>query len=343
MEFEWTDTISYMRTIADHPDIHMHWYQVPFDCNSAGSLQADIRYWDDRTSCKAWVREKEPDSIHSNPFFKGQSAGKRKGGWNASLGNVLIGQITGSMAYRYGSPVVSLIGLRASESPKRRRIVTRHPGYKWITWLKGERSKYLDTKIVIYNGYPIYDWRDQDIWRAIGDNEWPYCDLYDRLWQDGYQVRAMRLSSLIHEGAILNLGEVRKIDPVLWNAMLERLPSLHSAERNNLELLLPEASKLPPVFDDWHHYRRHMLTNLIDDARLQGEFRRVFARPSMDDRFLKTPWENSYMRECCLNIIRGVPASTENIFNMTAEVRRWQEDGGKMNPNDWTGDWMVRK
>lgn len=37
----------------------------------------------------------------------------------------------------------------------------------------------------IYNAYPIYDWKTQDIWIANGKFGWPYNHLYDLYYQAG--------------------------------------------------------------------------------------------------------------------------------------------------------------
>ena len=47
----------------------------------------------------------------------------------------------------------------------------------------------------IYNAYPIYDWKTQDIWIANGKFGWPYNHLYDLYYQAGVPLSRQRVAS----------------------------------------------------------------------------------------------------------------------------------------------------
>ena len=50
----------------------------------------------------------------------------------------------------------------------------------------------------IYNAYPIYDWKTQDIWIANGKFGWPYNHLYDLYYQAGVPLSRATCGEPIH-------------------------------------------------------------------------------------------------------------------------------------------------
>ncbi len=48
--------------------------------------------------------------------------------------------------------------------------------------------KYNEKHIDVYNFYPIYDWKVEDIWTAYGKFGWDYNKLYDLFYQAGVSL-----------------------------------------------------------------------------------------------------------------------------------------------------------
>jgi len=69
---------------------------------------------------------------------------------------------------RGGHGRLVVTGVRAAESPaRRRRAMVEH-------CFKDQHKKYL---------HVIIDWTDDDVWQFIGEQELPYCKLYDEGWK----------------------------------------------------------------------------------------------------------------------------------------------------------------
>ncbi|MTW08862.1 phosphoadenosine phosphosulfate reductase family protein, partial [Streptococcus pneumoniae] len=47
----------------------------------------------------------------------------------------------------------------------------------------------------VYNCYPIFDWRTEDIWTANAKFDWEYNRLYDVFYKAGVPVHKMRVAS----------------------------------------------------------------------------------------------------------------------------------------------------
>ena len=69
---------------------------------------------------------------------------------------------------KYQIPVACGVAIRTDESLNRFRTIAfqdrklTFKNYNWTTKIK-YHDKYLD----VYNFYPIYDWRTEDIWGAV--------------------------------------------------------------------------------------------------------------------------------------------------------------------------------
>lgn len=79
--------------------------------------------------------------------------------------------------YSQGKKTAFLIGIRADESLNRFRAIMndRKVTFKGKAWTKQKTSANKN----LFNCYPIYDWRTQDIWVANAKFEWEYNELYD--------------------------------------------------------------------------------------------------------------------------------------------------------------------
>lgn len=120
--------------------------------------------------------------------------------------------------YGQGQRTACLIGIRTSESLNRFRAImnqdkeTLH-GQMWT-------KKNTDT---VYNCYPIYDWRTEDIWTANAKFIWDYNKLYDIFYKAGVPVHKMRVASPFMSESKSSLGLYRVIDPHIWAKLCARV------------------------------------------------------------------------------------------------------------------------
>ena len=120
--------------------------------------------------------------------------------------------------YSQGKRCASLIGIRTDESLNRFRS------------LMNDRKQMLDGNIwtkknseFVYNCYPIYDWKTDDIWIANGKFEWKYNELYDIFWKAGLTIAQMRVASPFMSESKSSLNLYRVIDPQVWSRLCARV------------------------------------------------------------------------------------------------------------------------
>jgi predicted phosphoadenosine phosphosulfate sulfurtransferase len=120
--------------------------------------------------------------------------------------------------YGQGEKTACLIGIRTDESLNRYRAILNerkgmHGGKSWTK----KNTKY------VYNCYPIYDWRTDDIWIANGKFEWDYNKLYDIFWKAGMSIYQMRVASPFMSESKSSLNMYRVIDAQVWQRLCARV------------------------------------------------------------------------------------------------------------------------
>lgn len=252
-EAEWQSVIDYVRDVMDDPRIHAHWLQLPFRLfNATSATEPWLVCWEPG---KQWMREKEPDAITENVFGTDRFA-------------EMFAATT--RYYHPDQKAVRIAGVRCSESPARMRGLTTAATYKGFTW-----GRVMDAQRGHYTMYPLYDWTDTDVWKAIHANRWSYCQIYDLQYQYGVPLTQMRVSNLNHETAIRNLYYLQEVERETWNKLTERLAGINTAG-----VLKDDAFSikvLPPMFADWVEYRDYLMENLISDEKHKARFRKLFA------------------------------------------------------------------
>lgn len=252
-EAEWDTNIDYIRKVMNDPRVKPLWLQVPFKLFNATSTENQwLECWEPG---QEWLRPKEDIALKENIYGTDRFAE----------------MFTAYMAHEYpNEPAIFLGGVRTEESPTRKMGLTEgSPTYKWITW-----GKALSKKRDHYTFYPIYDWSYTDIWHAIHTNKWPYCKLYDYMYQYGIPVNNMRVSNVHHETAIRNLYFMQEIERDNWNRLTKRITGINTAGQLKDDAFTVD--KLPYMFHSWEEYRDYLLSNLISNPEHQKKFKSIF-------------------------------------------------------------------
>lgn len=107
---------------------------------------------------------------------------------------------------------IQFIGLRTVESLTRLRAVA------------------IMKKDTISGGdpfYPIYDWKDNDVWLYIKENNLEFPEIYMRLYEAGVSKRNLRLCCFFGDMSTQGLRWVAETDPVLWEHIERREPNAY--------------------------------------------------------------------------------------------------------------------
>ena len=171
--------------------------------------------------------------------------------------------------YAQGERCACLIGIRTDESLNRyRAIMNDKKGMiDGLCWTK------KNTKFV-YNCYPIYDWRTDDVWIANLKFDWDYNKLYDIFYRAGLTVAQMRVASPFMSEAKSSLNLYRVIDPEIWSRLCARVSGANFMATYGKQISY-NSFKLPEGHT-WKSFTKFLIDTLPEEV---GEnFKKRFAQ-----------------------------------------------------------------
>lgn len=157
--------------------------------------------------------------------------------------------------YGQGERTACLIGIRTVESLNRFRAIMN----KDKETLHGQMWTKKNTEFV-YNCYPLYDWRTEDIWTANAKFGWEYNGLYDIFYKAGVPVHKMRVASPFMSESKSSLGMYRVIDPHTWARLCCRVQGANFVATYGKQLGY-KSFKLPPGHT-WKSFVKFLLETL---------------------------------------------------------------------------------
>lgn len=163
-----------------------------------------------------------------------------------------------------GKLTACLIGIRADESLNRFRAIMNE---KKITYKKRAWTKQKDKTIPnVYNCYPIYDWKVDDIWVANARFGWNYNKLYDIFWKAGLTVAQMRVASPFMSESKSSLNLYRVIDPHVWATLCARVHGANFVATYGKQISY-NSFKLP-AGHTWKSFVKFLLDTLPEETSL---------------------------------------------------------------------------
>lgn len=255
-EVQYSMTIDYVnRVLETNRDIlDVYRICVPFRVTTCTSMyQSYWRPWDEQKK-EAWVREMPKDAMKVDKF----SFYNRKM-WDYDFQIEFSRWLHLQKAARR---TCCLVGIRTQESYNRWRTIYRgvKKQYKNCMW-----STEIDENV--YNLYPLYDWKTEDIWVANGKFGWDYNKLYDLYYQAGVSLDRQRVASPFISEAIESLALYKVIDPDTWGKMIGRVNGIgfaglygntHAAGRKSIRL---------PEGYTWKSFMEFLLSTLPEHTR----------------------------------------------------------------------------
>lgn len=121
--------------------------------------------------------------------------------------------------YADGKSTGAMIGIRADESLNRFRTVASdkkemHGTARFTTRVDAE----------LYNVYPIYDWRTEDVWTFHGHfPQHKYNHVYDQMYKAGLSIHQMRLCQPYGDDQRRGLWLYHLLEPMTWFKLIARV------------------------------------------------------------------------------------------------------------------------
>lgn len=216
LEAQYTATIEHVeemvRMYADHIDLH--WVCLPMLLrNAVTNYEPRWTCWDPEKR-DIWVRQ-PPKVAVSDPAF-----------YPFFLPKVEFEEfvVMWGLWYAQGKTCGGFVGIRADESLNRFRTIavfdkTMHGGKRYTT--------HIDEQL--FNVYPIYDWRTEDIWRFHAKYpELPHNRIYDLMAKAGVPISQQRLCQPYGDDQRRGLWLYHLLEPETWYKLIARVNGANS-------------------------------------------------------------------------------------------------------------------
>ena len=188
--------------------IEPYWVALPIHLrNAVSQFEPQWVCWEPGRE-EDWVRQPHPMSITDQGFFPFFRPAMEFEEFVPAFGQW----------YAQGKLCACFVGIRSDESLNRyRTIATKRKstfeGRQWMTWCD-ER---------LYNAYPIYDWRTEDVWTFNGKFKATYNPLYDRMHRAGLTISQARICQPYGDDQRKGLWLFHVIEPETWGRVVARV------------------------------------------------------------------------------------------------------------------------
>lgn len=252
LEAQYKHTIDHIREMVElyRDNIDLHWFCGELLLrNAVSDFQPKWVCWDEDNK-SIWVREKpkEAADLSQYDFYIPKMEFEEF--------MVLFGKW-----YSKGELTAGFIGIRADESLHRYRAIVSQKknlmfnDYKWTTKVAHN----------VFNIYPIYDWRTEDIWVFHSKNN-NYCHnrIYDMMTMAGVKLSNQRLCQPFGDDQRRGLWLYHILESDTWYKLLNRVSGVNSGalyiqETGNINGY-NDVSK--PENHTWQSYTNYLLKSL---------------------------------------------------------------------------------
>ncbi|ELA94220.1 DUF3440 domain-containing protein [Enterococcus faecium] len=254
----YNQTIQYIkRTMGKYPEFNYYHICLPVSASCGISMyQSTWLPWDPEKK-ELWLHNLPENAITlENQEFDFFQIGMRDYVFQQKLSRWLHRKTNANRT-------AVLIGIRAQESLNRYAAVTRN---NTVTMFGSVRYSYR-VYHNIFNFYPLYDWKVEDIWTAYSKFAWDYNKLYDLYYQAGVPLGEMRVANPFHDCGVHALNLYRSIEPDTWGKMVGRVNGVNFASIYGNSKAIGYRNISLPRGQTWKQYVNFLLKTLPRETR----------------------------------------------------------------------------
>jgi len=215
LEGQYKFTIDHMKqTFENLKDIaDIYWVCLPIALRNAVSVYEPKWICWDKDKKAEWIRELPETGISDEKFFDFFHKGMEFEEFVPLFGEW----------YAQNEECACLVGIRADESLNRFRTIAS-------TVKERKDDKQFTTKVTdnVFNVYPIYDWRTEDIWTYHGKTGKEHNKLYDYMNKAGVPLKHQRICQPYGDDQRRGLWLFHLIEPQTWAKVVARVNGANS-------------------------------------------------------------------------------------------------------------------
>lgn len=323
LEAQYKDTIEHINYLKDNLKNYgnFYWVCLPLSLRNAVSVfEPKWTCWDEKKKDK-WICEMPEDCINTEnnpfPFFYEEMEFEEFtplfGKWydETRKGKTAIG-----------------IGIRSDESLNRFRTIVsdKKERYKDKPWTT--RLKINNNPTNVYNFYPLYDWRTEDIWGCVAKYDWQYNMIYEKMYKNNVGIHQQRLCQFFGDDQRGSLDQIRVLEPETWEKALQRMAGVNFGNIYARTSLLGNINSEKPEHMTWQEYSVFLLESLgLYAPELRDHYYRKIRK------FLDWYDKTEDIRVC------DVPDFADKKLESSKKVPSWRRVARAIERNDF---WMGR-
>lgn len=250
LEAQYTLTIEHVKNCYEMYKEHIepYWICLPLNLRNAVSMsQAHWICWDNNQR-DIWVRDMPDMAISDLSYF------------DFFYKSMEFEEFVEEFGKWYGGNLITscMVGIRSDESLNRyRTLVKKKSTFEsifWTTW-KGKG---------VYNAYPIYDWKTEDIWIYHAKTGLPYNKIYDLFHKAGLSLSQMRICQPYGDDQRKGLYLYHVLEPATWSKVIARVSSANSGAMYAHETgeMMGRLRVKKPKGHTWQSYAEMLLDSL---------------------------------------------------------------------------------
>ena len=216
LEAQYNDTIVHIEQMIEmyKENIELHWICAELLLrNAVSNYEPRWVCWDESKK-NVWVRQKPKlaSDLTQYDFYQPKMEFEEF--------MVIFGEW-----FSKGKTTAAFIGIRSDESLHRYRAITsRKDGLMFNNW---KWSTKVSSKL--FNIYPIYDWRTEDIWVFHGKyKELIHNKVYDKMMMAGVKISQQRLCQPYGDDQRRGLWLYHILEPETWYKLIARVNGVNS-------------------------------------------------------------------------------------------------------------------
>ena len=224
------------------------WICLPMTSPNSLSFENPTWIWWDKEKQPIWVRDMPQNKWvinEDNNIFDWYKKNMPFEEFVKYIGNTL----------GKGEKTACLVGIRTQESLNRWRAIHK------------EKAMYKDKKYStqvnenVYNFYPIYDWKVEDIWTYYGKFNKPYNSIYDLYYKAGVPIHKMRIDEPFGNEAKAGLNQFKVIEPETWCRLVNRVSGANFGNIYGGTKIMSDRYTLPKNYT-WKRFTEFLLNTL---------------------------------------------------------------------------------
>lgn len=171
------------------------WYCLEvrhYNCFNLLESDEESFYCWDRNKEHLWVRQPPDFAIRTHHKLKPRSDNYQ------------------SFIHRMSKHAINIVGVRAAESVQRLQYLAT----------MGSHGSHMSGN----NIFPIYDWKDHDVWLYLKEHEIDFPEAYLYMWQIGKSKNLLRISQFFSVDSAAMIIGLSEFYPDLWERVIRREP-----------------------------------------------------------------------------------------------------------------------